>query len=261
MNYEKLSVDRFALNLKEGKYAGLTGSRRAIGKCKDWSKKDRERAQELANKHFGSAGAAAKPAAKPAKKAGKKIAKKAKAAPVAAKPATKAPSKAKPAKRAVAKPAREPVVDHVTTTMPRLVHGYEPSTIRANAASAIIAGFLTRSSPLTDREQRAYDAANEEYVAHSAVSKTTLAPAHKARTRAPVVHAAAPSTENDESDEHASPAVSKTESLAGGPRPAPTPKNGHDEEAALAHLTPAEREQHEKLKKAAAATGFPVPTS
>lgn len=53
-SYEKLTLDRFQSSLKEGKYASLTGARRAIGKTTSWSGKERASAQELANKHFGS---------------------------------------------------------------------------------------------------------------------------------------------------------------------------------------------------------------
>lgn len=57
MNYEKLTVDRFALNLKEGKYAALTGARRAIGKTSSWSTKEKDKAREMAEKHFAGSGA------------------------------------------------------------------------------------------------------------------------------------------------------------------------------------------------------------
>lgn len=66
MNYEKLTVDRFALNLKEGKYSSVTGARRAIGKTGSWSAKEKEAAQSLANKHFKVTDAPVKPASKPA---------------------------------------------------------------------------------------------------------------------------------------------------------------------------------------------------
>lgn len=54
MNYEKLTVDRFAENLKEGKYKILTGARRAIGKTGSWSAKEKEKAHALANAHFNT---------------------------------------------------------------------------------------------------------------------------------------------------------------------------------------------------------------
>jgi hypothetical protein len=62
--YEKLTLDRFKLSLKEGKYETPTGARRAIGKTTSWTAKDREAAQELVNKHFGGAASATKTAAK-----------------------------------------------------------------------------------------------------------------------------------------------------------------------------------------------------
>lgn len=73
-SYEKLTLDRFKGALKEGKYESLTGARRAIGKTTSWTAKEREAAQELANKHFGGAPSTPKPkaAAKKTAKAGAK---------------------------------------------------------------------------------------------------------------------------------------------------------------------------------------------
>jgi hypothetical protein len=90
MNYEKLTVDRFAANLKEGKYAALTGARRAIGKTSSWSAKDKEQAHVLANKHFGTNGV--QKAAKSPKKAAAAAAKTEKAPKKMAKKAAKAPA-------------------------------------------------------------------------------------------------------------------------------------------------------------------------
>ncbi len=95
--YEKLTLDRFKLSLKEGKYKNLTGARRAVGKVKSWTPKEREGAYELANKHFGEASPAPKAAAKAGAKRGpkpKKFAAVAKAPKAAAK-ATPAPTGAK----------------------------------------------------------------------------------------------------------------------------------------------------------------------
>jgi hypothetical protein len=65
MNYEKLSIERFADNLKAGKYASRTGARRAIGKV-DWTNKDKDKGRELVERYFGpedknGAAAAVKP--------------------------------------------------------------------------------------------------------------------------------------------------------------------------------------------------------
>lgn len=81
--YEKLTLERFKLSLKEGKYETLTGARRAIGKTTSWSAKEREAAQELANKHFSGSAPIAKTAAKatPKKVAAKKTTAKAAASP------------------------------------------------------------------------------------------------------------------------------------------------------------------------------------
>jgi len=126
MNYEKLTVDRFGLNLKEGKYKSITGARRAIGKTSSWGAKEKEAAQALANKHFKveATPKAAKPSpAKPAvaaKPAAPKVAKKAavKKAPVAAKVTTRdsEPQEA-PSEKQYAKVERTPVSG--STTPPR----------------------------------------------------------------------------------------------------------------------------------------------
>lgn len=163
MNYEKLTVERFEVRLKEGAYQGLTGARRAIGKT-DWSKKDKDRAHELANKYFGSAGE--KPA--PKKAAGKKPSAPKKAA--AAKPSAKKTAAAKPApapKVKAATPKREPAVREAraeptpASTIPPGPPVLEEVT-RQNSASAVISA-MRNSGPLNPLEQRAYDIATAEY--------------------------------------------------------------------------------------------------
>ncbi len=72
MAYEKMTPEAFARALKEGKYSGLTGARRAIGKA-SWPEADKHKAAAAALKHFGEPApktAAAKPAV--AKKTAKK---------------------------------------------------------------------------------------------------------------------------------------------------------------------------------------------
>lgn len=90
MNYEKLTPERFTQKLKAGEYKILAGARRAIGKA-DWSSKEKEKAHEVATKHFGASPAPAKPAAKTAKKAAKKAVAKKTAAPAAAAKSVRAP--------------------------------------------------------------------------------------------------------------------------------------------------------------------------
>ena len=107
MNYQKLTVEKFAENLSGGQYASLTGARRAIGKVQDWTKKQRESARVLADKHFSDGGTKAKPAAK---KVAKKPLPKATTAATAASPTP-------PVKRGARKPAPKEVVD--TRTQPQ----------------------------------------------------------------------------------------------------------------------------------------------
>lgn len=89
-SYEKLTLDRFKIALKEGKYTSLTGARRAIGKTTSWSGKERTSAQELANSHFGGAASAAPKAS--SKKTAKKTSAKASAKSIVT-PAKKAAAK------------------------------------------------------------------------------------------------------------------------------------------------------------------------
>lgn len=88
MNYEKLTLDKFADKLKAGDYKNLTGARRAIGKA-DWKEADKEKARSLAEKTFGA------PEPKAEKKAAKKAVVKAAKAPKAAKAVEKAPREKK----------------------------------------------------------------------------------------------------------------------------------------------------------------------
>lgn len=277
MNYEKLTVDRFVANLKDGKYAGLTGSRRAIGKT-DWSKKDRETAHAAADKHFSKAGAATKgKTPKKAKSAAVKKVAKAKPAKraAAAKPAA-APKAAAPTASAPApKPVREPV-----TASSRLMND-DPGAVRQHSASTVIAAFRN-SGTLNPLEQRAYDVATasystyaqpEELKALSALSPSAPAAPKAARGRAPATRqprtAAAPPAE----DTAATPAVSAKELVAppGAPRiavPPPMPSTvvappavSNGTELDLDSLTPEEQAQHERLRRAALASGQAVPGS
>lgn len=123
MNYEKLTLERFGTNLKEGKYDTPTGARRAIGKTSSWKQAEKDQAQAMVNKHFKvDASAAAKPAAKkaavkktPAKKAAKKTQAKATAAEPVEKPATvkRTPSVASAAEKFKAPPASVGTLDAV----------------------------------------------------------------------------------------------------------------------------------------------------
>lgn len=115
MNYEKLNRTRFSENLNSGKYANLTGARRAIGKA-SWTDKEKESARHEAEKFFGGAtptAASSTPkkasAAKAAKTAKPKTVTKA-ATPKVAKAAAKKPAKipgrkpGRPAKAVQAQP-------------------------------------------------------------------------------------------------------------------------------------------------------------
>jgi hypothetical protein len=236
MNYEKLTVERFAARLKENAYKGLTGARRAIGKT-DWTKKDKERGHELANEFFGDAPkAAAKATTKKASAAPKAAAKKkASAAPAkkaaAAKPAKKMaaskapPPPATPTRRAAALP--DP--DYVVPASPPILE----EVTRQNSASAVIAA-LRSSGPLNELEQRAYDVATAEYAenASKAARRIIATAARGIPTPGPLAPAG-----DDEAVQVAPGAVARIP-VTNGTAP---------------NLTPEEQQQFERLQKGQAA--------
>ena len=162
MNYEPLTPPRFEARLKEGVYKGLTGARRAIGKT-NWSKKDKESAQVLCEKHFASGGKTASSGApKVAKKLGrppKAVAKtrgRKRVQSSAPPPAT--PQVPQP--RLTATPKRSPVVSEGDATPPG--PNVEQETTRQNAAMGIISA-LRNAGKLDPWEQRTYRVATLEY--------------------------------------------------------------------------------------------------
>lgn len=163
MNYEKLTVAKFEENLKAGKYKGLTGARRAIGKADGWSEKDRAKARGVADKHFSSGGASA-----PAKKAkgahGSKPAKKVASKKVATKKtaaAPKASSKRTAAKKTAGKSKSSPVsIAPVSGVAP--IHIHIPSQDISNEhVLALLQGSVVSARAagiqLSDKEQAVYE--------------------------------------------------------------------------------------------------------
>lgn len=136
MNYEKLTVDRFALNLREGKYETLTGARRAIGKTSSWGSEEKEKAQKLANKHFNASDTPV-----PAKKAEKKM-------PLvrAAAPAKKAARKA--AKKAAKAPVQK--LSDVTETVMRTMEVKQDVAPKASKATVTTGNQLSSFITCTD---------------------------------------------------------------------------------------------------------------
>lgn len=232
MNYERLTVDNFETRLKSGTYSGLTGARRAIGKA-DWSKKDKERAQELANKFYESGGKPTKAPTKAPKPTKTKTAAKAKTA----KPAKTAAPKTATSKSHTSEstPVRQPVAMASPLRAARL--GSLDDT-RFNSAAAVIASFANRGA-LTPAEQEAYDISLAEFTLEA--QPAARKPPERAPKRQPVVR-----QPEAVEDEEATPAVRQNEQVA-APRIV-IPPNGADD-----LMTAEQREQHERLKKAAAA--------
>lgn len=258
MNYEKLTVERFEARLKNGDYKGLTGARRAIGKT-DWSKKDKERAHELADKHFASGGASSvkKAASKKAAAAPKAQAKKASAAPKKA--ATKKAAAAKP--RAETKPApvpkRAPTTSRSAPVSTQAVPPAPPileEVTRQNSASAVISSFRN-SGPLNPLEQRAYDIATAEYAenASRAAKRVVDTAARGIPTPSPLPKKGGGEGGGEEDDAPAVGALtSPTESVVApaGAAPRIPVTNGVEPEV---ELTPEEQEQLKRLERGAGA--------
>lgn len=248
MNYEKLTVERFAVRLKEGAYKGLTGARRAIGKT-DWTKKEKDRAHELADSHFAAGG---KSSAKAPVKSAPKVAPKAAAKKTAAKaaPAPKRAAKAAATPKAsprVVSAKRAPVAAAAPVVSERVPHPVVPpgppvleEVTRQNSASAVIAAYRN-SGELNHLEQRAYDIATVEYAenASKAAKRIVCTAAEGIPTPSPL------EPEVDESEELF---------VDGGVVTAPegaqriAVPNGEGQA-----LTPEEQAQYERLQRGAAA--------
>jgi hypothetical protein len=224
MNYERLTVDRFELNLKEGKYAGLTGARRAIGKA-NWTTKEREKAKEIANKFFdgGKPSVAKTKAPKPEKKAAKAPKPEKKAAkPAKVKAAKKTAPTIPSTKRAA---ALTPPAAGFELQLAGVVRVGNLDDTRFNGTCAVISGFANRGS-LTPAEQRAYDISLEEFA-------LLAQPAAKAAVkRQPVT--STPETQGD-----GSPAVQPNERVAAPKVTIP--------KVDLSTMTVEQREEHTRL--------------
>ena len=275
MNYEKLSPERFAANLKEGKYVGLTGARRAIGKT-GWSDKEKDTARALADKHFGGATSTAKPkkaakAPKVAKHAVKKAAKVAKRAAKAAPTETTTETTTETPRVKLAYTRRQPQTSATaeptdTTNSPAYktaqLFSDDPAVVRQYAAAKVIEVFKTAGN-LTEAEQTAYDYATHEYTGNASdyasnkvnalrspvTSATPRQPkASKAKEKAEEV-----TSDKDEPGATAAPAMLTTTlptvvTAAPGPLHIPIPD---DDDPLVQSLSPEERVQHERLKVAA----------
>ena len=128
-NYTKFTLDTIRMKLKAGEYESLVGANRAIGKTKDLSPEDKEKAKILAAKHFGADAPVAK-SAKAAKgaRAPKAPVKRKKAAKKAAKPAAAVAATKKVAKKTKRKAGKR---------APRVSEESAPAPSPAAAAPAV----------------------------------------------------------------------------------------------------------------------------
>lgn len=272
MGYSKLTVEQFAANLKAGRYAGLTGARRAIGKTSGWNDAERKRAHGVADKHFGSAGAATSATTQP-KTAAKKTVKKTAAPKAAAKTATPKAAKTPKAPKTAKRASKVLGVDSSTKELSlvgRLLQADDPMTVRQNSASTVIAAYRN-AGPLNPLEQRAYDVATAEYaVGASPAAVQALADATTAEPTAKPKKSLPTPAPQVGSTLHVPPAVAVTGASPSNPATVTAPRialpessprlaNPENGSVDLKDLTPEEREQHERLAKAAQATGIPVP--
>jgi hypothetical protein len=263
MNYEKLTVDSFIENAQNGKYAGLTGARRAIGKA-TWNEKDKKRAHDFADKYFADGKNATKKEVTPRpqpKKAKKAAA--AAAAPAVKKTAKKTAGRRGRAPATEAAPKRTPVTgvkasssqQDLFPTPPRLGNGDDPTTVRQHAASTVIAAYRN-TGELNPLEQRAYDIATAEYSENARESARRLVAAAREGLTLPERIPTPPS------DDDASSAIQGDEVVAqpGAARIVVPPQAERQPEAPpSATLDPVAQAQHERLKRAAEAAKFPIP--
>jgi hypothetical protein len=245
MNYEKLTVDLFVQKCKEGKYAGLTGARRAIGKT-DWSEKDRKTAHAFADKFFEGKAAAPARSPKPAKAKAERAPRTVKQAKKSAK-APAAAAKRTPAAAAEPRVARAPVVP--VPSLPRMMQGDDPSTVRAHSAALIISA-LRNSGPLNEREQYTYDIAISEYSANARETARRVVEAASGGLPFPKAGDSLGSTPTDDTP------TSVSVPAGTAPRVSP-PNNG---ETDTSNMSPELKAQHERLlraREASTATNTP----
>ena len=222
MAYEKLSLDRFILSMKEGKYESLSSARKSISKTSSWNDAEKSKAQAAALKHFGGEGAApTKKIAKTAKKAGKKAAKTAKVAKTAAKAAPAARQPRAPRTPVTSEDAPRVVINNSTVG--------DADTLRFHSATNLVTTLMGRSS-LSPLEQ-------ELLAIGQAESKLYASPAARAAVAPPAPAVVAPP--------------------ASAPR-IDVPTNGTVD---LGSLTASERLEHDRLTESAKRTGFPIPTA
>lgn len=110
--YERLDLAGFKKKLAEGGYKDLTSVRKGVGRLRDWSEADKNKARSLAEKHFG--GEAPAP-----KTAGKKTPKK------AARAKAEKPVKEAAPKKAVRKVRQQPEEVQMTSGVPLIERIHE----------------------------------------------------------------------------------------------------------------------------------------
>lgn len=260
MNYEKLTVERFAVRLKEGAYKGLTGARRAIGKT-DWTKKDKDRAHAFADSHFAAGGKSSATAPKAAAKKASASKAAAKTTPpktatkkTASKKSAKAAARAQvPVEKAQAKPQavhRTPSVSVPSVTLGAVVPPGPPvleEVTRQNSASAVIAAYRN-SGELNTLEQRAYDIATVEYVENASKAAKRIVRTAAQGIPTPTPLDASASDESADAEEAGAFDNGGVVTAPSGAAPRILVPNGEGPV-----LTPEEQAQYERLQRGAAA--------
>jgi hypothetical protein len=244
MAFEKLTPESFITRMKEGKYKGLTGARRAIGKA-DWPGTKKATATDEAVKFYGTT----KPSTAPAKKVqstGGKAPKKA-----AKKVAVKSVGQAKKAAKGGRAPrsARSPQPVAGTEQLPAgvaFVQRDDPSAMRHTGASAVVAAFANRQ--LNPAEKHLYDLSIAEMSIHTSDEAKAACNGGQPKQASPFQHNTAGS-------------AAPTPTIPTGLIPrvkidVPSTTSSVNAPKSLEDLTTAEREQMTQLDKAARATGF-----
>ncbi len=178
MKYAKMTLAGFLEKLKAGQYAGVAGARRALGKATDFSAKDMSAAQSAVDSAFPKTEGsepAERVSAVPAKRGRRAAAQ----APKAAQPAKRGPRRADRAAVAagtttvretlgddrkiwVPPPPPEIGADFAVPQRHPITSGHQQPVAASyyNAACALITSYKG-ASPLSPREQHAYDIAVE----------------------------------------------------------------------------------------------------
>ena len=240
MAYEKLTPESFLSNMKNQKYKGLTGARRAIGKA-NWSDADKAAVVSKAEKFYGAEKSSA-----PSQKVRSVGAKAPKKASVKSVGQAKKAAKGGRAPRSARSPQSVAETEQAAASFPNaVVQRDDPSAMRHKGAAEVISAFATR--PLNPSEKKLYELCVAEMTINTSDEAKAACEGSTAKT-APIFQSSGTGC------------AAPTPTLPTGLIPRvqislPTP-SGSNTPKSLDELTPAEREQLAHLERAGKASGF-----